>query len=134
MLIGDAYTTSITAGLLTYLRKPYKLDFNYTELVSTAFDNLLISAIPTGSYFLAKTPGTYFNSTGGLLTVKPGDKVLKVAGYHYFIYDNTQLKVGYPWGTTDTPDFPDYLHDSLVDLAVSLFLDEAKFKLIPKSA
>ena len=76
---------------------------------------------------------TYVNSVGVATTFKPGDKVLKVAGYNTITYDDEQIVVGYPWGLTDTPDFPAYLHDSILDQAVSLFLEEAKLKLITKN-
>jgi hypothetical protein len=133
MLIGDAYTTSLTAGLLTYMRKPYKLDFSYAELSAVGTGNLSISTITDGSYFLAKAGFTYVSSTGVPIVFKPGDKVLKVSGYNTITYADEPIIVGYPWGMTDTLDFPEYMHPGILDLAVSLFLDEAKFKLIPKS-
>jgi hypothetical protein len=134
MLIGDAYTTALTAGLLTYLRKPYKVDFSYIELSATGIGNLSITAITNNSYFLSKANLTYVDSTGTPTTYKPGDKVLKVTGYNTITYLDEPIVVGYPWGQTDTLDFPEFMHEGIVDLAVSLFLDEAKFKLIPKSS
>lgn len=133
MLIGDAYTTSLVTGLLTYLRKPYKLDHNYTELTGTSTGNLTISAITAGSYFLAKSRFTYVDPSGVPAVFKPGDKVYKRSGSDTLTYIDEQIKVGYPWGYTDTPDLAPQTHDSLVDLAVSLFLEEAKFKLISKN-
>jgi hypothetical protein len=134
MLIGDAYTTSLTAGLLTYMRKPYKLDFSYTELSATGTGNLTITAITDNTYFLAKARFTYVNSTGTPTIFKPGDKVQKVSGYNTITYADEPIIVGYPWGMSDSLDFPEYMHPGILDLAVSLFLDEAKFKLIPKSS
>jgi hypothetical protein len=134
MLIGDAYTTVLTAGNLTYLRKPYKLDFDYSELAGVGTANLDITSLATGSYFLAKANLTYVNSAGVPTRFKPGDKVIKVAGYNDITYLDEPIVIGKPWGSTDTPDFPAFLHETLLDLAVSLFLDEAKFKLVPKSA
>lgn len=133
MLIGDAYTTSLTAGLLTYLRKPYKLDHSYTELSGTSTGNLTISAITAATYFLAKSRFTYVDPNGVPAIFKPGDKVYKRAGSDTLTYIDEPIKVGYPWGYTDTPDFPAYLHETIVDMAVSMFLDEAKFKLVSKA-
>jgi hypothetical protein len=134
MLIGDAYTTTLTAGLLTYMRKPYKLDFSYTELTSGSTYGLDITVIGTNSYFLTKSNITYVDSAGTPTRFKPGDKVLKVAGYNMAYYLDEKIVIGYPWGMTDNIDFPEYMHPGLLDLGVSLFLDEAKFKLIPKSS
>jgi hypothetical protein len=134
MLIGDAYTTTITAANLTYIRKPFKLDHSYSELASVGSGNLSITLIPTGTYFLAKSRLTYVNSGGSSTPYNAGDKILKVSGQNTIAGGAEPIVVGYPWGLTDTPDFPAYLHDSIVDLAVSLFLDEAKLRLVPKSA
>jgi hypothetical protein len=134
MLIGDAYTTTIIPGNLVYLRKPYKLSFEYSELDGVGTGNLDIFAISNGSYFLAKSNILYVNSTGVPTTFRTGSKVQKIAGYNTITYIDEQLKIGTPWGYTDVPDLPDYLHDELVEKAVSLFVDEAKFKLIKKSA
>jgi hypothetical protein len=133
MLIGDAYTTSLTAGFLTYLRKPYKLDHSYTELSGISTGNLTISAITAATYFLAKSRFTYVDPNGIPAIFKPGDKVYKRAGSDTLTYIDEPIKVGYPWGFTDTPDFPAYLHETIVELAVSMFLDEAKFKLVSKA-
>jgi hypothetical protein len=133
MLIGDAYTTTLTAGNLTYLRRPYKLDFSYTEL--SYYTTLDITVIPNNSYFLTKSRLTYVNEWGVQTIFRPGSKVQKINGYQSCTQAGEwPIAVGYPWGLTDTPDFPAYLHDSIVDMAVSLFLDEAKLRLIPKTA
>ena len=134
MLIGDAYTTTLIAGELTYLRKPYKVDFSYVELTGTITGNVDITAITINSYFLTKSRISYVNSGGTTTTYKPGDKVMKVSGYNTATYIDEQIIIGYPWGLTDTLDFPDYMHSVILDLAVSQFLEEAKFKLIPKSS
>ena len=133
MVIGDAYTTVLTAGNLTYLRKPYKLDFSYSELSGVGTGDLDITSITNGTFFLAKARLVYVNSAGVPTTYFPGDKVTKVAGYNTITYADEPIVVGSPWGLTDSPDFPSSLHDLLVDLAVSLFLEEAKFKLITKN-
>jgi hypothetical protein len=138
MVIGDAYTTSISADQFTYLRKPYKLDYNYYELKGSLYGGSCdISSIPTDTWFLAKSYLTYVDRAGTTTNYKPGDKIIKVYGYNTItsidVPNNEQVIVSYPWGYTDTPDFPTYLHDSIVDMAVSLFLDEAKFKLITKT-
>jgi hypothetical protein len=134
MLIGDAYTTSLVAGEFTYLRKPYKVDFSYVELTSGSTYGLDITVIPINSYFLTKSKITYVDSVGGAFTYKPGDKVMKVSGYNLVYYIDEPIVIGYPWGLTDTLDFPDYMHDGILDMAVSFFLEDAKFKLIPKSS
>ena len=133
MLIGDAYTTTLTAGLLTYVRKPYKLDYSYIELTSGSTYGLDITVIPINSYFLTKSNITYVDSLGTPVVYKPGDKVMKVSGYNMAYYIDELILIGYPWGLTDTPDFPEYMHETILDLAVFQFLEEAKFKLVPKS-
>lgn len=132
-LIGDAYTTSITAGVLTFIRKPYKLNFDYAELTGVEDNDLNINVIQDGTYFLAKSYCTYVDGSGTPANYEPGSKVLKVAGHATVQSLNTEtVNVGYPWGNTDTFDFPDYLHEQLVEIAVSLFL-EAKLKLVQKA-
>lgn len=133
MLIGDAYTSSLVAGLLTYLRKPYKVDYSYVELTTGSTYGLDITAITINSYFLTKSNITYVNSTGTPTVYKPGDKIMKVSGYNLVYYIDEPIIVGYPWGLSDTLDFPDYTHEAILDLSVSFFLEEAKFKLVTKS-
>ena len=136
IVVADAYTTSITAGPLAYIRKPYTLGYNYLELTATETSNLDISDIPDDTYFLMKTYSKYYNPEEELTSFSPGSKVLKMADYDAvtnYLGTGEVAKVGYPWGYTDTPDFPPYLHTMLVDMAVELFMDEAKLKLIQKA-
>ena len=136
LLIGDAYTTSLTAGSLLYIRKPFKLSYDYSELESSGIDDLAISDIETDSYFLMMSYGNYYDANDVATVYAPGDKVKKLSSRNLITYNPTYgetLKVGYPWGHTDTPEFPDYVHDTILENAVSLFLDQAKLKLVQKS-
>jgi hypothetical protein len=131
VVVGDAYVTSITADHLTYLRKPDKLSFDYTELTGTP--ELDINMVPNGTNIRMLTPVQYVNSGGSATDYLPGDKVIKVSGYNNMIPKNNEpVKIGYPWGFTDTPDFPEYMHEDILERSTQLFLDEANLKLIPK--
>jgi hypothetical protein len=131
VVVGDAYVTSITADHLTYLRKPDKLSFDYTELTGTP--DLDINMVPNGTNIRMLTPVQYVNSGGSATDYLPGDKVIKVSGYNNMIPKNNEpVKIGYPWGFTDTPDFPEYMHEDILERSTQLFLDEANLKLIPK--
>lgn len=132
VVVGDAYTTSLSMNHLTYLRKPDKLSFDYTELTGSS-SSLDISSIPNGTYMRMLTLGLYVNPSGASTNYKAGDKVIKVAGYNtIFDVNGEPPKIGYPWGYTDTPDFPEYMHEDILERSTQLFLDEAKFKLLPK--
>lgn len=137
MVIGDAFTTAITAPYLSYIRKPYIMSFGYQSLTaSSEFGNLNISAITDGSYFLMRSYSQYVDSGGTPTNYNPGDKVQKITGYNTVTNiggSGETCSVGYPYGETDTPDFPAYLHDRIIEIASQLFLDQAKLKLIPKS-
>jgi hypothetical protein len=126
IIVGDAFTTAITAGEFVYLRKPSKLSYDYAEI--TGLGTISISAIPSNTYFKALTTLYYISGN-----YESGSKILRYQPYPNVVsIDNEPIKVGYPWGYTDTPEFPDYLHNKLVDLAVQLFIDEAKLKLVQK--
>jgi len=131
VVLGDAYVTAITADFLSYLRKPDKLSFDYTELTGTP--DLDITSISTGVNVRMLTPVTYVNAGGAATNYLPGDKVTKVAGYNTMTArDSEPVMLGYPWGYTDTPDFPEHMHEDILERSTQLFLDEAKLKLIPK--
>ena len=136
MIIGDAYTTEIKLPFIGYIRKPYILSHDYKEIVNPyAGGNIDITAITNGSFFLAMSNSIYVDKDGAPKEYYPGDKVTKVAGYNTVSPTGVTgeiVKVGYPWGLTDTPDLPDYLHESLVEMATQMFLEEAKFKLVSK--
>ena len=131
VVIGDAYVTDITADRLTYLRKPDKLSFDYTELSGTP--NLNITSISNGTDMRALTPLRYVNFGGGTKNFFAGELVTKVSGYNTIFNQNDEpVKIGYPWGYTDTPDFPEHMHEDILERSTQLFLDEAKLKLLPK--
>lgn len=131
VVVGDAYVTNITADRLTYLRKPDKLSFDYTEL--TGNPNLDISSVTNGTEMRMLTPVQYVNAGGVSTNYLPGEKVTKVTGYNtIFDRNNEPVKIGYPWGYTDTPDFPEHMHEDILERSTQLFLDEANLKLIPK--
>ena len=131
-VVGDAYVTSITGDELTYLRKPDVLSFDYKQLSGTS--TIDISSISTNDYFKALTALIYVDPT----TLNPanyiaGDKIIKVAGYDTITALSLEPpKIGHPWGFTDTPDFPEYMHEDILKRTSLLFLEEAKLKLVPK--
>lgn len=133
MLIGDAYTTALSSPYLTYLKEPFELSHEFTRL-SSSTSTLTISAITDGSYFRMLSPGEYVNSVGAATTYRPGDKVLKVAGYPTIsqIDTNRDIEVGYPYNYTDTPEFPEFMHDLLLERSVMMFLEEGNLKLVSK--
>ena len=133
-VIGDAYTTSITVSDIAYLRKPWPLSFDYTVLEGTTEGgNLSISEIPTSVYFKAYTPGGYYNESFNPITIYPGQKVKKISGYNTITgVSGIIQKVGYPWGYTNTFEFPEYMHSQLIDNAVDEFIKEGKLMLVQK--
>ncbi len=134
VVVGDAYTIALSVDHLTYLRKPDKLSFDYTELTGDP-SSLDITTVPNGSYMRMLTLGVYVNIAGQPANYRAGDKVLKVAGYNSIFDVNAEPpKIGYPWGYTNTPDFPEYLHEDILERATQLFLEEANLKLIPKES
>jgi len=137
VIIGDAYTSYIGDPTLTYVKKPFELSFDYNELVaSSQYEDLDISVITDGSYFLMKSHSIYVDTSRIGTYYMPGEKVQKIAGYDT-VYNyggiGQQVTVGYPWGYTDTPEFPEHLQETLVDMAVEMFLEEGKLKLTPKA-
>jgi len=131
VVVGDAFVTAITADFLTYMRKPDKLSYDYTELTGTP--NLDITSISTGVYMRMLTPVTYVDTGGSPANYLPGDKVIKVGGYNNMTARNNEpVQIGYPWGYTDTPDFPEHMHEDILERSTQLFLEEAKLKLLPK--
>ncbi len=132
MIIGDAYTTAIITPILTYLKKPFTLSHRYTEIITEGATN--VSAITDGTYFIVHTRCTYRNDAGAETIYEAGSKVKKQVAYEQVTLIEEDLKIGYPYGYADTPEFPEYVHDELVDGATALFLEEAKLKLIPQSS
>lgn len=132
-LIGDAYTGAITSPYLTYLKEPFDLSHEFTRLSSTTA-TLSISDISNGSYFRMLSTGEYVNSSGTATIYEPGDKVLKVTGYNSIdqVDSDRDLEVGYPYKYTDTPEFPEFMHDILLEMAVRMFLEEGNLKLVSK--
>ena len=130
-VLGDAYVTSITGDGITYLRKPDRLDFDFVELTGTS--TLNITSVTDGVNMKALTAFTYVNAGGTPTNYIAGEKVTKVAGYNTITaLGGEPPKIGHPWGYTNTPDFPEYMHEELLERASTLFLEEAKLKLVPK--
>jgi len=128
-LVGDAYVTSISAGELVYLRKPFTLSLEYSELINNG-GAINISSITTGTYFRALCDVSY-----AAVNYIAGSKIQKIAGQNSVTVtavDNVEMKIGYPYGLTNVPDIADSSHMLLVDLAVKLFMDDAKLKLIQR--
>ena len=135
MVVGDSYVSSITASKLVYLRKPYTLSLTYSELTNTDA-TIDISSIADNSYFRPMSSISYYDGSG-VASFTAGSKVKKLAGYDsvtVVAVSNVEMKVGFPWGETNVPDLAPLTHMKLVDLAVQLFVDEAKLKLVPKQS
>jgi len=133
VVVGDAYVTAITADNINFVRRPDKLSFDYTELSGAA--SIDITAISTGVLMRALTGITYVDSGGTPTSYKAGEQVTKVAGYDTITaLAGEPPSIGYPWGYTDTPDFPDHLHEDLLNRATQFFLEEAKLKLVPNES
>jgi len=138
LLIGDAYTTDITNIAVRYLRKHFELSFNYRELEGAAdgADLTINSIVADTNYFRALAKGTYYSDPSTQITVQAGQKLVKVTGRNNMegtSFPNWKQKIGAPYGMTDTPEFPEYMHEEIVDLGVQMFMDEAKLKLTPKA-
>lgn len=130
-IVGDAYVTDLEASELTYLRKPFDLSFEYTEYTSLT-SSINVTSPPVGTYFRPLCDIVYDS-----VSYIAGSKVVKLAGVNTATVDpidNTSLKIGYPYGLTDVPEIDNMSHMKIVDLAVSLFIDEAKLKLVPRQA
>jgi hypothetical protein len=139
LLIGDAYTTEFSNVKIRYLREPFDLSLSYAELEATA-DGTDLTSINTivadNNYFRAFAKGDYYDDVPQSITFQAGDKVKKVSGYNTIVgtpYTSWKQKIGAPYGETDTPELPGHLHEEVVDLAVQMFMDEARLKLIPKA-
>jgi len=140
LLVGDAYTTAFTDVKIRYLRKPFDLSYTYQELeaddVGSDLSNI-DSIVATDNYFRAFTKGVYVQDPGPTgLTFQAGDRVKKVSGQNIITgtgYLLWKQKIGAPYGQTDEPELPEHLHEELADLAVQIFMDEAKLKLTPKA-
>jgi hypothetical protein len=139
LLIGDAYTTGFSNVRIRYLREPFNLSFNYSELEATSEGTDLTSInsiVADNNYFRSFAKGQYYDDVPSAITIQAGEKVKKVSGYNTIVggaYPGWRQKIGAPYGETDTPELPGHLHEELVDLAVQIFMDEAKLKLVPKT-
>lgn len=139
LLIGDAYTTEFSSVKLRYLRAPFNLSLTYAELEASdvGTDLLNIQAIiADNNYFRTFAKGNYYNDVPDAITFQAGDKVKKQIGYNTIVgtpYTAWKQKIGAPYGETDTPELPGHLHEEIVDLAVQIFMDEAKLKLVQKA-
>ena len=139
LLIGDAYTTQFSNVKIRYLREPFDLSFSYDELEATDNGTDLTNIntiVADNNYFRSFAKGQYYDDVPSAITIQAGEKVKKISGYNTIVgtaYSGWKQKIGAPYGQTDTPELPGHLHEELVDLAVQIFMDEAKLKLIPKA-
>ena len=116
---------------LTYLIKPYKLSFDFNWI--TGFVSSMI-----GQYFRVKAGSRIMYPTSGFPAGGwYSGQQLKVRDGYETIYPYTddmtyESYVGYPANETDECPLAVYLHEDIVRLAVQMFLEEAKLKLVTK--
>ena len=129
VLFYDDYTD--TGSLfITYLRRPFKLSFDYTEV-----DTLQSAWIGENVRVLSGSriyyPANNVPSNGFVA----GDEMRVLNGYYtMWAYFGMDKYVGYPALSTNESELPEYMHEDIVRLAVQMLLDEARFKLITKKA
>lgn len=134
-IIHDGDQTALLEVQLVYLRKPDTLSFDFTWMDGTAGTDFLDSSmigqfvrVKKGSLF--HYPVVHF-PIGGF---RAGQKFKVFDGYYKVYPQNTYYGiVGYPGNETDELSLSANTHEDIVRLAVQMFLDEAKFKLLEKA-
>lgn len=140
----DGQVDDFTGIRMQYLRKPWKLSYDFVRLGSTtaasytinsSYANKYVRVLPGSILYYpvnSSSANLYGQPEGGF---KPGD-IFKIQTGYYTMYKHGEwaISVGYPIDETDTPCFADYTHEDIVRLAVQMYLDEAKFKLLTKQA
>jgi len=129
------HDAGITDLEFTYLRKPHTLDFDFSWMNgrgATVLTSAMVNKpvrVRSGSVVEYPTDG--FPTRG----YRSGSKFNVLSGYYpmYEFNAYSGMEVGYPGNSTDEISLATYMHEDIVRLAVSMFLDEAKFKLAQKA-
>jgi hypothetical protein len=114
---------------MTYLKKPSKLVLEYTRTECYTSPNTFTigdKVIVTGGTITYPVGGTVY-SEGDIFTIIAGNLMVT------FTAVNTGCLLGYYDIETQQCELAEYLHESIVKLATSIYLDENKFKLIKKT-
>ena len=126
--------TTVNDIEFTYLRKPHTLafDFQWMNGSSVVLTSAMINSpvrVKNGS--LVEYPSNGL-PVGGY---RAGSKFSVIDGYYTLYSYNSffDMYVGYPGDSTDELSIASYMHEDIVRLAVQMFLDEAKFKLVSKA-
>ena len=117
-IIHDTYTTIPTYVSVTYLRRPYNFDTNYTAY------GLNIAAVAKGIKMRALTATEYIGkdySIGDYLTKVDGHDLLEGGSAVCTPYDAIP--------ETAECEFSYHTHDDILRLAVQMYIEEAKFRL-----
>jgi len=123
-IIHDTYTATLPNVSLTYLRRPYNFDTNYETFAS---GGTLLSGIGTGIKMRALETSVYMGAT-----YQKGDYITKVVSQNTL----TSGSVCTPYDAiseTDECEFSYHTHDDILQLAVKMYIEEAKFRLNIKS-
>ena len=126
MAIYDDSDTSITDFELIYIRKPKKLILDtYTEITSTGAIGGSVGDVYT------------IVSDAAVIDPEGGDPTFYDIGDTYTIVnildelDSGTIALSHLAFGTNTCELADYTHQEIVDLAVKIFIEEVKYKLLP---
>ena len=121
-IIHDSYTTGPTLVSLTYLRRPYNFDTSYTEFTASIPN----ATVPIGTKLRAITAIASYHD-GSSYSI--GDYFTKVSGYNSIGADEIVCSPHDAIDITTECEFPYQVHDEILNMAVSMYVEEAKFRL-----
>ena len=123
------YETGDGTLYLVYVKKPFKMSFEYTELTSVdvSYISKEVRVLHGSSIYY---PVDAYPSNGYVR----GDRIT-ISDGNYIFYPASGLNntVGYPHDETNQCELPIYQHEDIVRLAIQMYMDEAKFKLMQKA-
>ncbi len=133
IVIYDINTTYGTTNAfnLTYLKKPKILIDEYTKTncyrsVTTTFDSSDTVIVTLGTITYPSAGGTIY-TVGQIFTIVPAQlSVIFTSGNEGCLLGNYTIE-------TQTCELAEYTHEEIARLGVTIYLDELKFKLLPKS-
>jgi len=120
-LIHDSYTNTLTQVSLTYLRRPYNFDTNYSEFTASIPN----ATVPVGTRLRAIT--AIADYVGAAYSI--GDYFTKTSGYNSIGAAETVCSPHDAIGVTTECEFPYQVHDEILNMAVSMYVEEAKYRL-----